>query len=135
MTTTELILDYYAAFNAGDMNRFISLLDEQVVHDVNQGERQTGKAAFTAFMADMNRSYREKLTDIVVMASAGGDRAAAEFIVHGEYLANDDGLPPAYGQTYTLAAGAFFAIANGRITRVTNYYNLNEWLRQVGGGN
>ena len=28
--------------------------------------------------------------------------------------------------------GAFFEIARGRITRVTNYYNLQDWLRQVG---
>ncbi|MBZ0222866.1 MAG: isopropylmalate/homocitrate/citramalate synthase, partial [Dokdonella sp.] len=28
--------------------------------------------------------------------------------------------------------GAFFEIHDGRITRVSNYYNLQDWLRQVG---
>ncbi|MNN61769.1 SnoaL-like domain protein [compost metagenome] len=101
------------------------------MHDINQGERQQGKAAFTAFMDKMNRCYKERLSDIVVMQSADGSRAAAEFVVHGQYLADDEGLPPAKGQTYVLPAGAFFHIHCGKIARVTNYYNLNEWVEQV----
>jgi steroid delta-isomerase-like uncharacterized protein len=67
------------------------------------------------------------------MASADCSRAAAEFNVHGTYLSTDEGLPPAKGQTYTLPAGTFFAIRDGRIARVTTYYNLTDWLLQVAG--
>jgi steroid delta-isomerase-like uncharacterized protein len=102
-----------------------------VVHDINQGERESGIEAFRAFMARMNGSYREQLADLVVMASADGTRAAAEFTVHGTYLTADEGLPPAHGQRYVLPAGAFFDIRDGRIARVTNYYNLQDWLKQV----
>lgn len=132
MTATELVQAYYAAFNAGDMPAFLDLLSEDVVHDINQGERQVGKATFAAFMDKMNRCYRERLADIVVMQNAAGDRAAAEFVVHGEYLADDEGLPPANGQTYVLPAGAFFEISNGKVARISNYYNLNDWVAQVG---
>ncbi|GLZ87369.1 hypothetical protein Pres01_34200 [Metapseudomonas resinovorans] len=131
MTATELVQAYYDAFNAGDMPAFLALLSEDVVHDINQGERQQGKAAFAAFMDKMNRCYKERLSDIVVMQSADGSRAAAEFVVYGQYLSNDEGLPPANGQTYVLPAGAFFHIHCGKIARVTNYYNLNDWLEQV----
>ena len=61
MTATELVQAYYAAFNAGDMPAFLDLLAEDVVHDINQGERQIGKATFAAFMDKMNRCYRERL--------------------------------------------------------------------------
>lgn len=132
MTATELVQAYYAAFNAGDMPAFLDLLADDVVHDINQGERQVGKATFADFMNKMNRCYRERLDDIVVMQNAAGDRAAAEFVVHGEYLANDEGLPPANGQTYVLPAGAFFEIKNGKVARISNYYNLNDWVAQVG---
>ena len=132
MTATELVQAYYAAFNAGDMPAFLDLLSDDVVHDINQGERQVGKATFAAFMDKMNRCYRERLTDIVVMQNAAGDRAAAEFVVHGEYLADDEGLPPANGQTYVLPAGAFFEIKHGKVARISNYYNLNDWITQVG---
>ena len=61
-----------------------------------------------------------------------GDRAAAEFVVNGTYLKTDEGLPEAKGQTYRLPAGTFFTIRDGKIARVTTYYNLSDWMRQVG---
>lgn len=127
----DLIQRYYAAFNAGDMDRFLGLLTEDVVHDINQGERQTGRAAFAAFMQRMNRCYREQIADLVVLSEPAGRRAAAEFTVLGEYLVADEGLPPAHGQRYRLPAGAFFEIRGGRVARVSNYYNLQDWLAQV----
>jgi steroid delta-isomerase-like uncharacterized protein len=102
-----------------------------VVHDLNQGPRETGKAAFGCFLARMEASYREQLRDIVVMTSPDGTRAAAEYVVHGTYLASDPGLPEAHGQTYVLPGGAFFEVHDGRIRRVTNYYNLEDWIAQV----
>ena len=131
--TLALIERYYAAFNAGDGAGMLACLSDDVVHDINQGERQSGKAAFAAFLAHMDRCYRERLADIVIMATEDGTRAAAEFVVHGEYLATDEGLPPATGQTYVLPAGTFFAVPNGRIERVSVYYNLADWAAQVGG--
>lgn len=128
-----LLTRYYAAFNAGDWEGMLDCLDDGVIHDINQGGRQTGKDAFRSFLAHMERCYRERLDGIVLMASDDGTRGAAEFIVHGEYLATDEGLPEANGQTYTMPAGAFFSIAGGRITRVTVYYNLADWTAQVGG--
>ena len=133
MSASDIIRAYYDAFNAQDMDAFLSLLTDDVVHDINQGERQEGKAAFATFMEHMNRCYKETLTDIVIMASEAGTRAAAEFIVNGEYLATDEGLPEANGQTYKLPAGAFFELRDGKVSRVTNYYNLNDWIAQVNG--
>jgi steroid delta-isomerase-like uncharacterized protein len=132
-TSQSLIRSYYAAFNRGDTEGMLACLADDVVHDVNQGVRRTGKAAFRAFCAHMSRCYREKLQDIVIMVSDDGARAAAEFNVHGAYLETDEGLPPATGQTYALPAGTFFAIRDGRIARVTTYYNLTDWLMQVSG--
>jgi len=130
--TLDLIRRYYDAFNEGDMETFLGLLDDGVVHDVNQGVREVGRGAFARFMERMDRCYRERVTDLAVMVAPDGSRAAAEFTVEGTYLATDGGLPPATGQTYRLPAGAFFEVRGGRITRVTNYYNLQDWLSQVG---
>lgn len=130
-TALHLVETYYAAFNAGDRAAMLALLTDDVAHDLNQGARETGRAAFAAFMQRMDRCYRERLEQIVVMASADGHRAAAEYVVHGQYLADDAGLPPATGQTYVLPGGAFFDIVDGRIARVTNYYNLEDWTAQV----
>ncbi|HEV7288557.1 ketosteroid isomerase-related protein [Sphingomonas sp.] len=131
--TAALIERYYAAFNAGDNDAMLACLTEDVAHDINQGGRQSGKAAFRDFLAHMDRCYRERLADIVVMTAPDGTRAAAEFVVHGEYLSTDAGLPPASGQTYVLPAGAFFEIRDGAIARVSVHYNLADWIAQVGG--
>lgn len=129
-----LIRAYLDAFNRGDRAAMLALLTEDVAHDVNQGGREVGRHTFAAFMARMDRCYRERLADIVVMAEPTGTRAAAEFTVHGEYLATDDGLPEARGQRYVLPAGAFYAIRDGRIARVTMHYNLADWIAQVKAG-
>jgi len=132
MSAIETIRAYYDAFNRQDMDSFLALLTDDVVHDINQGERQVGKQVFATFMQHMNRCYKENLTDMVIMASEDGKRASAEFVVNGEYLATDEGLPEANGQTYVLPAGAFFELKDGKVARVTNYYNLNDWIAQVG---
>ncbi|WP_240096476.1 ketosteroid isomerase-related protein [Thermomonas flagellata] len=127
----ERVLSYYAAFNRGDWDGMLALLADDVVHDLNQGPRETGKPAFAAFLQRMARCYREQLREVVVLASEDGTRAAAEYVVHGQYLQTDAGLPEARGQAYVLPGGAFFALREGRIARVTNYYNLDAWRAQV----
>jgi steroid delta-isomerase-like uncharacterized protein len=131
--TIALITRYYDAFNRGDTEGMIACVADDVVHDVNQGARRSGKAAFRQFCAHMSRCYKEQLEGIVVMATADGGRAAAEFNVIGAYLVAEEGLPPAKGQTYRLPAGTFFAVRDGLITRITTYYNLTDWLLQVAG--
>jgi steroid delta-isomerase-like uncharacterized protein len=129
--TLALVERYYDAFNRGDVAGMLDCLAHDVAHDVNQGGRRTGKAAFAEFCAHMDRCYSEQLEDVVVMASDDGGRAAAEFIVNGVYKATDADLPLAAGQKYRLPAGAFLDIRDGRIARVTTYYNLQDWIAQV----
>ena len=130
--TVRLIETYYATFNSGDREAMLALLTEDVVHDINQGASEVSRETFRAFLQRMDRSYREEVTELVVMAHADGTRAAAEFYILGAYLNTDEGLPEATGQTYRLRVGAFFDIRDGKVARVTNYYNLEDWLRQVG---
>jgi steroid delta-isomerase-like uncharacterized protein len=129
-----VIRAYYEAFNRADRDGMLALLADDVAHDINQGGREIGKEAFRRFLAHMDRCYREQLSDVVVMTSADGNRAAAEFVVHGTYLATDAGLPAAHGQTYRLPAGTFFELRDGLIARVTTCYNLADWSAQVGTG-
>lgn len=131
--TEAVIRAYYDAFNRGDHDAMLAAMTDDVIHDVNQGVRRRGKEKFRAFNARMAHCYEEKLSDIVVFANEAGTRAAAEFNVHGRYKNTDEGLPPANGQRYVLPAGTFFEIKGGKISRVTTYYNLTEWLVQVTG--
>lgn len=129
--TRATIEAYYAAFNRGDTEAMLATLHDDFAHHVNEGATRLGKAAFADFCRHMSETYRETLTDMVVFSNPEGTRAAAEFTVNGTYLKTDPGLPEARGQTYVLPAGGFFTLKAGLITRVTTYYNLQDWIRQV----
>lgn len=131
--TISLLQNYYDAFNRQDMAAFLNMLTDDVIHDVNQGGREIGKEKFAVFMDRMNAHYKEQIVDISITTNEAGDRAAVEFTVLGEYLSTDEGLPEAAGQKYNLPAGAFFVIRDGKVARITNYYNLEDWVKQVAG--
>lgn len=130
-TTTNLIQKYYDSFNQGNMAGMFSCLHPDFVHDVNEGKRQGGLVEFTKFMDHMNTCYKEELKDIYIMPHVSGKRASAEFVVHGTYLKTDGKLPEAKNQKYVIPAGTFFEIKDDKILRVTTYYNLNDWIKQV----
>jgi steroid delta-isomerase-like uncharacterized protein len=128
----SIIQNYYAAFNSGDREALLALLTDDVVHEINESATETGKDAFRGFLQRMDRSYQETVEDLVIFTSDDASRAAAEFFIRGKYLATDDGLPEATGQTYHLRVGAFFDLRDGKVARVTNHYNLQAWLQMVG---
>lgn len=133
MKTAQLIQEYYEAFNNREPEKMLSFLVEDIVHDINQGDRETGKEAFSRFLSHMDVAYSETLTDIAIMVDSTGQRAAAEFTVNGIYLQADEGFPKAHGQKYVIPAGAFFEVDTNtsKIKRVTTYYNLPGWIAAV----
>jgi steroid delta-isomerase-like uncharacterized protein len=128
---TAVLRRYFDAFNAGNIDGMLAELTDDVAHHVNEGQVREGKDTFAAFCAHMQRCYEEKLTEIVLFSAEGGTRAAAEFMVNGTYLETDAGLPEARGQTYRLPGASMMTLRDGKIARVTTYYNLADWLRQV----
>lgn len=126
-----IIENYYDAFNKKDWERFFSCLDEHVRHDIANGPRELGKSAFRAFMDHMNECYDEQIEDLEIQVSPHGDEVEVEFDVVGTYLKTDGKLPPAKGQKYRLSVGTFFTVKGGKITRVSNFYDANDWIAQV----
>jgi len=131
MKAKELITAYYSALNRRDAEALLSLLSEEIIHDINQGTREFGKHAFRDFLGAMDNHFSNSVSDLTVMVSENGLRASAEFTSEGTYKRTRSGLPPARGQPYRIRAGAFFEIANGKLTRITNCYNLPEWIAQL----
>ena len=119
--TLALIKAYYDAFNAGAAAGMLDCVSDDVEHRVNEGAHRIGRAKFAEFCGHMGVSYREQLTDMVIFANDQGDRAAAEFVVNGEYLKTDPGLPVAKGQRYVLPGGGCFDVRGGRLARVTTF--------------
>lgn len=131
MSALETVMEYYHNFNIKNWQGILDLLDENIRHDANQGGTHYGKASFADFQKIMDECYDEELKDITLFSSDAGGRIAAEFTVHGIYKKTDGNLPEAHNQTYVLPAGAFLEVKNGKITRVTTYYNLPLWISLV----
>jgi len=127
----NVIERYFDLFNKGDAEGMLALIDEQIVHEINQGKIQKGKDKFREFLNHMNECYKEELEDIVIMGNHDRVNYSAEFIVNGTYLKTDGSLPPAKNQKYSIRAGSFFEVKDGKISRVTTYYNLPLWIELV----
>jgi steroid delta-isomerase-like uncharacterized protein len=130
--TEKLIRSYFTAFSICDFDGLVALLDEQVIYDPPRGKREHGQAAVRAHLEDAQRCFQESVHDLALMIDADGRRAAAEFTLVGRYTESADGLPPAAGQEYGVAAGAFFLVDGGKVVRATHYANQNDWLKQLG---
>ncbi|WOK35568.1 nuclear transport factor 2 family protein [Sphingomonas sp. C3-2] len=126
-----IIESYYDAFNHGDAERILSLIDEGLLHEPCQAMPRQGIGAYREFLDKRLRCYKERAIDPLVLYSPGITHAAAEFILEGKYVKTDEPFPPARGQHYRLRAGAFFEIGGNRITRLTMHYNLADWIDQV----
>jgi steroid delta-isomerase-like uncharacterized protein len=134
MHPVERIRAYYSAFNAKNWEGMLACVHEEVLHYPNQGTVRKGRAALREFILKNAKAYDEQLTDLVFFASAENEkRLAAEYIVNGAYLMAETGFPEAHGQKYRLPGGAFFEMKDGLIARISNYYNLEDWLDQVRG--
>jgi len=128
---TELLLSYHAAFNRADWDAVLALLTDDVVHDLEHGVREIGRDAFADHLECMQSSRSEQLRDVVVLVALDGDRAAAEYTVHGHPHRIDEGVPTVNGLAYVLHGGAFFEVREDRIARVTSYCNREAGLTQV----
>ncbi len=127
----NLIQHYYDTFNSGNREALLELLSDDVVHEINEGSPEVGRDTFRTFLERMDRCYQEQVENLVVFTSDTPNRAAAEFFIRGKYVITDEGLPEATGQKYHLRIGAFFEVTNGKISRITNYYNLAAWMKMV----
>ncbi|MDR6560239.1 MULTISPECIES: nuclear transport factor 2 family protein [unclassified Arcicella] len=131
MTSLEIVKQYYAYFNQKDWAGMLALLHPDVRHEPNQGEPRIGIELFTEFMKHMDESYEETLTDMVFFEEPNNERVAVEFVVNGIYKKGEEGFPEAHNQSYILPAAAFLGITDGKISRVTTYYNLPLWIKLV----
>ncbi|MDQ3289473.1 MAG: nuclear transport factor 2 family protein [Pseudomonadota bacterium] len=123
---TEVVLAYLAAMNRADWAAVLGLVADDVIHDFDGGTREIGKAAFAAGLRD-RAAHREQLTEVVVMSSPDGARAAVEYLARGE--AESTNAAVALGTTenrYPRPGGLFFGVRDGLIERVSNYQGRPE---------
>jgi len=126
-----MLNSYFQFLNEKNWQAACSLMAEQVLHDVNQGDRVIGVEPLFKYHEEMARYYQQTYSDWHILVSADGKRASAEFYVDGKYLKTHGMLPPGYGQQYELPQGIFFEIEDGKISRLTHYFNVQSFIEQI----
>lgn len=64
MDALSIVKKYYQHFNQQEWEGMLALLDDQIVHEPNQGTPRVGLNMFSEFLAHMDRCYQEHLTDM-----------------------------------------------------------------------
>lgn len=131
MSALKIAQQYYDCFNKQNWEGMLALLHTDIRHEPNQGDVRMGLEKFKDFLKMMDESYEETLSDMVFLTENSETRVACEFTVNGIYKKGEEGLPEAKGQKYVLPAAAFLEVKDGKISRITTYYNLPLWIKLV----
>ena len=97
---------------------------------LGQARRSAGRGVVLGTRRVEVARWRQRTRRCYELTSTGGRQGRG--CVSRQISGRDADLPPARGQTYTIPAGAFFTLRDGRIARVTTCYNLADWSAQVG---
>ncbi len=119
-----LIERYFSALNARDIGGVIDLLDDDIVHDPRDDERQIGREAFERYLIRHFQAYRERVDAITIFTADSETRFAAEYVLAGDYV--EPGANRAAGSAlrYSVPGASFFEIDDGRISRITTYAHM-----------
>lgn len=130
-TTDRLIRAFLAAYDDRNLDVIVEGFDEDGELDISGSARVIGRREIRFAMAERFKLFEESVGDIVILNDGNGMRGAAEFTLRGKYRSDADGLPAAKGQSYSLGAGLFCEVEDGRFTRISLRYNPMELHRQV----
>lgn len=129
--TGDLIKNFLAAVGDRDLDLMVACFDEDGAFDASGAERVIGQREIRFALAARLRQFTESVGDIITLEDDSGTRGAAEFTLRGEYVADAEGLPAASKQAYSLSAGLFCEVEEGRFLRLSLRYNPQDLLRQL----
>jgi steroid delta-isomerase-like uncharacterized protein len=127
-----MLLEENAAWNAHDVERIAAFYTEDCIkEDVALGTSTRGKEEMNA----LHRRVFEAFPDLRIELTSSfhtDDWAASEWVMSGTYSHQLPGLPPATGRSFSIRGSSIMKLHRGRISRVSDYWNLLSFLQQLG---
>ena len=132
----KLVDEMYATWSLHELDRVDAIFTDEAVHeDVASGHIARGKAELKqlmrgafAFASDFHSTLRS-LTTV-------GDTATTEWVIEGTQTgpaATPYGELSPSGRTFRLCGASIILFREGKIARVTDYYDMATFLKQLGG--
>ena len=126
-----LVLDWTDAINRHDPGAYAGFMDEDCVFtNVGTGERHIGRAAQRADLAKLLAVWNDLHLEVVNLLVAG-DSFTKEWVMTGVHTGDMPGLP-ATGRSFRIVGAGVGQIRDGKIVNLTEYWNLADFLGQVG---
>lgn len=127
----ELIRELYEVWNTKAVERVEEHFTEDAVYeDVAGGLVSRGWEEIKAMIAEVQRwspDFHVEMTSVFV----AGDRAVTEWRMTGTHQGDLEGLP-ATGKGFSLRGVSLLQFEEGKVKRVTDYYDMSTFLRQLG---
>lgn len=117
MSTTEVILKYYANVNAGDWDTWLTLFDENLVMD----EQLMGHVEGLGALADVAHSLKTGFKKFLMFPQhvvVEGNEAAVIWRFEAE---------TAKGAAINANGANFFRVANGKISYMSNFHDTKPF--------
>ena len=128
----RLVNELYAAWSLHEPRRIDAIFtDDATYSDMAGGKNQQGKQEIQQLLrAAFEWAPDFKVT--VLSLTIGKDAAATEWLIEGTQ-AGPVGDLPASGNSFRLRGASILAFRHGKIFKVTDYYDMGTFLRQLGG--
>lgn len=127
----RIFKDYLTALNSHDTERIASLwMEDGVLDDVASGTVTRGKKEMKASLNDIFAAFPDVKWQLKSLFSAG-DQIAAEWVETGTQTGVWAGIP-ATGKSYSIRGASLIELTTGKISRETYYWNLADFLQQLG---
>ena len=134
MATTqaaELLVELAAAWTEHNVDKLLSLCtDDCVYEDVTMAVVNRGKKELQAFATGVLAAFPDFKMN-VNCALVAGEGAAMEWTMAGTHRGDLAGMP-ATGKTFTVRGASMCEFADGRIKRISDYWDMSTFRKQIG---
>ncbi len=126
-----LVNELYAAWSLHEPHRIDAIFtDDAIYSDIAGGKNQQGKQEIKQLLRaafEWAPDFRVTMLSLTV----GTDTAATEWVSEGIQTGPIGDLP-ASGNTFRLRGASILAFRDAKIFKVTDYYDMATFLRQLG---
>ena len=123
---------YLDAWNRHAIDDVLAFFEDGATYtDVALNESYTGRDAMRAFFAGLERDFSSDYRFEPVFAVVSDSGYAMEWLMRGSHDRSGPTLP-ATGKPFLIHGVSVGELRNGTIARNTDYWNMGEFLMQVG---
>ena len=128
----EILRGENAAWNAHDVERIAAFYtDDCFKEDIAVGKATRGKEEMKTLIGGAFRAIPDMKIELVTLFYRGG-WAATEWTMSGSYSSDYPGFPLAGGRRFSVRGASIMELRDGKISRISDYWNFTSFLQQVG---